>query len=42
MKKIIVASGNKGKLREISEILKGKYEVVPMSEAGFKIGRAHV
>lgn len=35
MKKIIVASGNKGKLREISEILKGKYEVVPMSEAGF-------
>lgn len=35
MKKIIVASGNKGKLREISEILKGKYEVIPMSEAGF-------
>ena len=32
MKKIIVASGNKGKLREISEILKGKYEVIPMSE----------
>ena len=35
MKKIIIASGNKGKLREISEILKGKYEVISMGEAGF-------
>lgn len=35
MKKLIVASGNKGKLREISEILEGKYEVVSMAEMGF-------
>lgn len=36
MKKLIVASDNKGKLKEIHEILKGKYEIIPMSEAGFK------
>lgn len=36
MKKLIVASDNKGKLKEISEILKGKYEVIPMSAAGYK------
>lgn len=35
MKKLIVASNNKGKLKEIKEILNGIYEVVPMSEAGF-------
>ena len=36
MKKLVVASGNKGKLKEIAEILKDKYEVVSMFEAGFK------
>ena len=32
--KIVVASGNKNKLREIAEIFKG-YEVVSMQDAGF-------
>ncbi len=36
MEKLIVASGNKGKLKEISEILKDKYEIVSMADAGFK------
>ena len=35
MKKLIVASNNAGKIKEIKEILKDRYEVVPMSEAGF-------
>lgn len=35
MKKLIVASNNAGKIKEIKDILKDKYEVVPMSEAGF-------
>lgn len=35
MKTIIAATGNKGKLKEIREILKGKYEVKSMSEVGF-------
>ncbi len=35
MKKLIVASNNAGKLKEIREILKDVYEVVPMGEAGF-------
>ncbi len=35
MKKLILASGNKGKIREIKELLKDKYEVVAMSEIGF-------
>ncbi len=34
MKKIVVASGNKGKLREIAEIFSG-FAVVSMQEAGF-------
>lgn len=34
MNKIVVASGNKAKLREIGEIFKG-YDVVSMQEAGF-------
>lgn len=34
MNKIVVASGNQGKLREIAEIFKG-YEIVSMKEAGF-------
>ena len=36
MKKLIVASENKGKIKEIKEILKDKYEVVSMGEVGFK------
>jgi XTP/dITP diphosphohydrolase len=35
MKKLIVASGNKGKLKEIKAILGGIYQVIPMAEAGF-------
>lgn len=35
MKKLVVASSNKGKLKEIAEILKDKYEVVSMAEAGY-------
>lgn len=35
MKKLVVASGNKGKIKEIKEILKGRYEVVSMYDAGF-------
>ena len=35
MKKLIVASNNKGKLKEIKEILKEKYQVVSMGEMGF-------
>ena len=34
MDKIVVASGNKHKLREIAEIFKG-YEIVSMQDAGF-------
>ena len=35
MKKLIVASGNRGKLKEIAEILRNRYDVVPMAEAGY-------
>ena len=35
MKKLIVASGNKGKLKEIKAILGDIYQVIPMAEAGF-------
>lgn len=35
MEKLIVASNNKGKIKEIKEILKDVYEIVPMGEAGF-------
>lgn len=35
MKKLVVASNNKGKIKEIKEILKDKYEVVSMGEMGF-------
>jgi XTP/dITP diphosphohydrolase len=35
MEKLIVASGNKGKLKEIAEIFKGLYEVVSMSQMGY-------
>ena len=35
MEKLVIASGNKGKIKEIKEILGGIFEVVPMSELGF-------
>ena len=35
-KKIIIASGNKGKIREAHEIL-NEYNIIPMSELGFDI-----
>ncbi len=35
MKKLIVASSNKGKLKEIAEILKDYYEIVSMKEMGY-------
>ena len=35
MEKLVVASGNKGKLKEIREILKDRYDVVSMAEVGF-------
>ena len=35
MGKLVIASGNKGKIKEIKEILGGIFEVVPMSELGF-------
>ena len=35
MERLVVASENKGKLKEIREILKGKYDVVSMGEMGF-------
>ena len=34
MKKLIVASNNKGKLREVGEILGGTFEIVSMADAG--------
>ncbi len=35
MKRLIVASSNKGKLKEIAEIFKGYYEIVSMKEMGY-------
>lgn len=35
MEKLVVASNNKGKIKEIKEILKDVYEIVPMGEVGF-------
>ena len=35
MQKLVVASNNKGKLKEIKAILGDKYSVVPMAELGF-------
>lgn len=37
MEKIIVASNNKGKIREIKEILGGRFEIVSLSECGINI-----
>ena len=34
MKTIVVASGNKGKLREIAQIFR-EYQIISMQEAGF-------
>ena len=36
MEKLVIASDNAGKIKEIGKILSGKYEVVSMSDAGFK------
>ena len=35
MQKLVIASNNKGKIREFGEILGKKFEIIPMSEAGF-------
>ena len=35
MEKIVVATGNVGKLKEFKEMLGGEYEVVSMEQAGF-------
>ena len=35
MKKLVIASNNTGKLKEIQNILGKYYEVVPMSQLGF-------
>ena len=35
MERLVIASGNKGKLKEIKEILGGLFEVVSMAELGF-------
>ncbi len=37
MDKLIVASANKGKIREIKELLGDRYEIVSMSDAGINI-----
>ena len=37
MKKLIIASNNKGKISEIASILEGRYEVVSMQEAGLDV-----
>ena len=35
MEKLVIASSNKGKLKEIKAMLGSQYEIVPMSELGF-------
>lgn len=35
MKELVVASGNKGKIKEITAIFGGIYKIVPMAELGF-------
>ena len=35
MEKLVIASGNKGKIKEIKEILGGLFEVIPMADLGF-------
>ena len=35
MKRLIVASSNKGKLKEIAEIFKDYYQIVSMKELGY-------
>ncbi|MCL2370881.1 MAG: RdgB/HAM1 family non-canonical purine NTP pyrophosphatase [Firmicutes bacterium] len=37
MKKLVIASNNKGKIAEIAEILGGHFEVVSMKEAGLEV-----
>ena len=36
LKEIVIASGNKGKIKEAQEILK-EYKIIPMSEIGIDI-----
>ena len=36
VEKLIVASNNKGKIKEIKSILSSRYEIISMSEAGYK------
>lgn len=35
MQKLVIASANKGKIKEFKKILGEKFEIIPMSEAGF-------
>ena len=35
MKKLVIASNNKGKLKEIEQIFGKFYEVIPMAKLGF-------
>ena len=37
MQKLIVASANKGKLREIKELLSDRYDIISMSDAGISV-----
>ena len=37
MEKLIIASNNKGKIAEIKSLLKGKFEIISMAEAGINI-----
>lgn len=37
MQRLIVASANKGKLREIKELLSDKYDIISMSDAGINV-----
>ena len=35
MQKLVIATSNKGKLKEIKEMLGGMYEIVSMKDVGF-------
>lgn len=37
MKRLIVASSNKGKIKEIKELLSNKFEIIPISDLGINI-----
>ncbi len=36
MKRLVFATGNPNKIREVAEMLKGKFEIVPMADIGCK------